>query len=100
MNISSFSKLVGAGVIAATLAVVPFSTQVQAQDTAPGTGTYTAPNTNTDAGYTEDDDMDWGWLGLLGLAGLAGLAGRKRNEPARYADPDPDVRVRAGSDYR
>jgi MYXO-CTERM domain-containing protein len=28
---------------------------------------------------TEDDNFDWGWLGLLGLLGLAGLAGKKNN---------------------
>jgi MYXO-CTERM domain-containing protein len=28
---------------------------------------------------TQDDDSDWGWIGLLGLAGLAGLAGRRRD---------------------
>ena len=26
----------------------------------------------------EDDDTDWGWLGLLGLLGLAGLIPKKR----------------------
>lgn len=26
----------------------------------------------------DDDDMDWGWVGLLGLAGLIGL--RRRHE--------------------
>jgi MYXO-CTERM domain-containing protein len=28
----------------------------------------------------EDDDQDWGWLGLLGLAGLLGLMPRKKKE--------------------
>ncbi|WP_054024968.1 WGxxGxxG family protein [Bacillus sp. FJAT-28004] len=27
---------------------------------------------------TDDNDMDWGWLGLLGLAGLIGLKSRDR----------------------
>lgn len=26
----------------------------------------------------DDNDMDWGWLGLLGLAGLFGLRSRDR----------------------
>ncbi len=29
---------------------------------------------------TDDNDMDWGWLGLIGLAGLAGL---RRKNPER-----------------
>lgn len=39
-----------------------------------GDGTYVAE--------TEDDGMDFGWIGLLGLAGLLGL---KKREPA-YRD--------------
>jgi MYXO-CTERM domain-containing protein len=27
----------------------------------------------------DDDDSNWGWLGLLGLIGLAGLLGRDRS---------------------
>ena len=45
---------------------------VQAQ-----TDTATAPTYGTEV---EDDDMDFGWLGLLGLAGLMGL---RRREPVR-----------------
>jgi len=39
-------------------------------------------NTNTTGGdyrataVNDDNDFDWGWLGLLGLIGLAGLRGR------------------------
>lgn len=32
---------------------------------------------DTVAVTTEDDGLDWGWLGLLGLIGLAGLRGRQ-----------------------
>ena len=32
----------------------------------------------------DDNDFDWGWLGLLGLIGLAGLM---RREPARDRYP-------------
>lgn len=32
-------------------------------------------NDNT-ANMDDDDDMEWGWLGLLGLLGLAGLKRR------------------------
>lgn len=46
----------------------------------PGSGgTYQDPaNRST----YDDNDRDWGWLGLLGLAGLAGLM-RRREEPVR-----------------
>ena len=33
----------------------------------------------------EDDDMDWGWVGLLGLAGLLGL--RRRDHHVHHTDP-------------
>ncbi len=42
-----------------------------------GTGTYGTNSYNALA--TDDDNMDWGWLGLLGLLGLAGLRGRNRD---------------------
>lgn len=35
---------------------------------------------NTNAA-TNDNDIDWGWLGLIGLAGLAGL---RRRTPERH----------------
>jgi MYXO-CTERM domain-containing protein len=50
---------------------------VQAQDDA---ATTAAPTYGTE---TEDDDMDFGWLGLLGLAGLMGL---RRREPVHTRD--------------
>jgi MYXO-CTERM domain-containing protein len=47
----------------------------------------------------DDDDYDWGWLGLLGLLGLAGLI--RRNEPAvvvRNRTEPETTRVRTGRD--
>jgi len=35
-------------------------------------------NNRVRAAATDDNGMDWGWLGLLGLIGLAGLGGRNR----------------------
>ncbi|MBD1805801.1 WGxxGxxG-CTERM domain-containing protein [Microcoleus sp. FACHB-SPT15] len=103
MKTSKLSKLVGAGVIAASLAVVPLSIPAQAQDNAPDTSTE--QNSGVDAvgpiaDGTERDNNDWGWLGLLGLTGLAGLAGKKRKETVHHVDSNPDVVVRPGSDYR
>jgi LPXTG-motif cell wall-anchored protein len=104
MKINRVSKFVGAGVLAASLAVAPL-TIAQAQNTAPDT-TTTQQNSNTDAtgpidSNTErDDNNDLGWFGLLGLIGLAGLAGKKRKQPVQHVSSEPDVRVRSTSDYR
>ncbi|ARV61790.1 hypothetical protein BZZ01_27020 [Nostocales cyanobacterium HT-58-2] len=82
-----FTKLVGTGVIAASMAL-PFTLPASAQTT-PAPGTTAAPGTTTDTRTYNDNNFDWGWLGLLGLIGLAGLAGRKRpDEPTRYRDPN------------
>ncbi len=101
MNISSVSKLISAGALAASLAVVPLAVpaQAQTQDTAPDTtssqrtGDVDSTNTN--------DDFNWGWLGLLGLAGFGGLA-RKNHRETVHTHPinNPDLGVRSGSDYR
>lgn len=64
----------GALAVALALGVaMPVSAQ---QDTA------TAPDRTV---VTEDDDTDWGWLGLLGLLGLAGL---KRRDHTTTHDPN------------
>lgn len=101
MKHSNFSKIVGAGVLTLSMAILPLTLPVSAQES-PGTGTTeTAPSTTgdnmqsqgTESVETGDRDFDWGWLGLIGLAGLAGLA-RKREEPTRYRDPaDPANRI-------
>ncbi|MEW6494075.1 MAG: WGxxGxxG family protein [Cyanobacteriota bacterium] len=98
MKQSNLSKLFSASVIAASLSIVPLTFSAQAQDTAPGT--YVEPNgeVETVAVY-EENDFDWGWLGLLGLIGLAGLMPKKRREPVHHIN-EPDVVVRPGSDYR
>jgi MYXO-CTERM domain-containing protein len=91
MKISNVSKLIGAGVIAASVAVVPFTPPASAQtDTGTGTDTTTtttAPSAQVD-NTADDNDTDWGWLGLLGLGGLAGLLGRKRHEEVHYRSAD------------
>lgn len=92
MKNSKLSKLIGAGILATSLAVLPLTLPASAQTTSPSDSTTTdttttAPNqgVNNEQG---DRDFDWGWLGLIGLAGLAGLAGNKRREPVAYREPD------------
>jgi MYXO-CTERM domain-containing protein len=83
MDTPKLSKLVAAGLLGASLSFLPSTFSASAQ-TQPDT---TVPRQETPINDDiNDNDSDWGWLGLLGLIGLAGLA-RKRQEPARYRDP-------------
>jgi len=68
----SIPKLIGAGIVSLSLALMPLTLPVSAQDAA-------EPGINT-AETQGDRDFDWGWLGLLGLLGLAGLRGGQRHE--------------------
>jgi MYXO-CTERM domain-containing protein len=46
-----------------------------------GLGTNNGSSLNANnyrAKATDDNDFDWGWLGLLGLGGLLGLRSRDR----------------------
>jgi MYXO-CTERM domain-containing protein len=66
-----------------TLTVMLFGLDVNAQSNQEDNHSITemAQNNNvTDnvAGTDDDNDMEWGWLGLLGLLGLAGL--RRRDD--------------------
>ncbi|MEG4274102.1 MULTISPECIES: WGxxGxxG family protein [unclassified Microcoleus] len=103
MKRSDLSKAIGAGIIAAGLAIAPAHLPASAQtDTTGGTNNTTTTTTpRSDVYNAENDrDFDWGWLGLLGLSGLLGLIPRKREENVRYttttSDRDPAVRT----DYR
>ncbi|MEG4170382.1 MULTISPECIES: WGxxGxxG family protein [unclassified Microcoleus] len=103
MKRSDLSKAIGAGIIAAGLALAPAHLPASAQtDTTGGTNSTTTTTTpRSDVYNAENDrDFDWGWLGLLGLSGLLGLIPKKREENVRYttttADRDPAVRT----DYR
>lgn len=102
MKRSDLSKAIGAGIIAAGLAIVPANLPASAQtNTTPGTNSTTTTTTPRSDVYRAegDNDFDWGWLGLLGLSGLLGLMPRKRTETVNYTtktgDRDPAVR----SDY-
>jgi len=103
MKGSDLSKAIGAGIIAAGLALAPAHLPASAQtDTTGGTtnGTNSTTTTTGSDVASADNDIDWGWLGLLGLSGLLGLIPRKREENVRHTtttgDRDPAVRT----DYR
>jgi|SRR4028118_2385291 hypothetical protein len=99
MKRSDLSKAIGAGIIAAGLALAPAHLPASAQtDTTGGTNNTTTTTTGSDVATADADrDFDWGWLGLLGLSGLLGLIPRKREENVRYTtttgDRDPAVRT-------
>lgn len=99
MKRSDLSKVVGAGVLSVSLALVPLTLPSYAQ-TSPGSGagttsptgdTTTQQSTESEQG---DRDFDWGWLGLLGLGGLAGLARKKQETHVAYREPDEVGRTR------
>jgi len=108
MKRSDLSKAIGAGIIAAGLALAPAHLPASAQtDTTGGTTggtnsttTTTTPGSDVASADADRRDTDWGWLGLLGLSGLLGLIPRKREENVRHTtttgDRDPAVRT----DYR
>lgn len=100
MKISSFSKFVGAGVIAASLAVLPFTLPGQAQNDATTTNTQQNGETVKYNPNHTNGDNDLGWIGLLGLAGLAGLLPKKRQETVYHTESNPNVGVRSDSDYQ
>ena len=90
MKLSTIYKMSGTGLLALSLAILPFTTSSKAQiDPEPGI-----------AVVEEDDGFDWGWLGLLGLLGLAGLAGKNKQthyetttttEPRTGTEPFPEA---------
>ncbi|MBP3962842.1 WGxxGxxG-CTERM domain-containing protein [Paenibacillus sp. DLE-14] len=77
--------MMGAGILSAAGNMTSPSTQSnQSYDNRSiNTNSYNA--TSTAAGnyranaVNDDNDMDWGWLGLLGLIGLAGLRSRNHD---------------------
>ena len=107
MKRSDLSKAIGAGIIAAGLAIAPAHLPASAQtDTTGGTTSGTNSTTTTTTPRSDvynaetDRDFDWGWLGLLGLSGLLGLIPRKREENVRYTTTTSDREPAVRSDYR
>ena len=69
------------GLLLAGLAVLPLTAQSASPSPSTGDmsrGTPTDMSMARTTDMSDDDDFNFGWLGLLGLAGLAGL-GRKKH---------------------
>jgi MYXO-CTERM domain-containing protein len=75
----SLFKTLGVSLFLLGTTITPLTLPVSAQ--------VNQPNEPGIVYENEDDDFDWGWLGLLGLLGLAGLAKKNRQEPTAYRDP-------------
>jgi hypothetical protein len=90
---SKLTKIAGASVIAASLALMPLSLPVSAQNADPNAPTIiqTSPESNglirdtTPFQENRNDNNNWGWLGLLGLIGLANLF--RKPKTVAYSDP-------------
>lgn len=89
MKHSNFSKVIGSGVLIASLSLLPLgpvSAQTGTTDStqaAPG-DTAVYDNGNIDKGQRS---FDWGWVGLLGLIGLAGRLAKQRPAETHYSEP-------------
>ena len=59
--------------LAFTFTVICSTDVAYAADT---TGDNNNENATADIANDDDDDMEWGWIGLLGLAGLMGMKRR------------------------
>jgi LPXTG-motif cell wall-anchored protein len=70
---SNLPKVLGASILSLSMVVLPLTLSASAQ--------VNTPSAEPEGVYENDDNnSDWGWLGLLGLIGLAGLGGKKRHE--------------------
>lgn len=102
MKPSQASNFLGAGIIAASLLLVPLNIPAQAQTNKGTTSTQQDSNVNQTGSidnHTERDHNNWGWLGLLGLTGLAGLA-RNSRPTIHTVSNDPNIGARPGNDLR
>jgi hypothetical protein len=99
MKLSPLYKLSSTGLLAIALTLIPFQ--------APGQAQTETPADSVEVVTPENDNFDWGWLGLLGLIGLAGLTGKNKHRDshthpeAENIQPFPETRSSRGdSQYR
>jgi MYXO-CTERM domain-containing protein len=90
MKKSQSLGLIGAGILATTVAFVPMTSPASAQ-----TSTTTAPNTTTTQRTYDNtaNNDDRGLWGLAGLAGLFGLLGKRREDETRRTTMGEDATV-------
>jgi hypothetical protein len=90
MKKSQSIRLIGAGILATSVALLPMTAPASAQ-----TSTTTTPNTTTTQRTydTTTNNDDRGLWGLAGLAGLLGLLGGKRRDDEHRRTMDDDATV-------
>ncbi|BAZ09023.1 hypothetical protein NIES4071_08290 [Calothrix sp. NIES-4071] len=76
MKYSKLPQIIGASILSLSIIVAPLTQPASAQVIVEREGIY------------EDNDFNWGWLGLIGLVGLAGLAGKKQETTTAYQEPN------------
>lgn len=103
MRRSEAFKVLRAGALGLTLAALMSAAPVEAQNSnnnnSAGAATTNRADDNRNDNRndnrrvaSDDDDRDWGWLGLLGLAGLLGLMPKKRVPVVVTETRERDVR--------
>ena len=83
MKLTVWKRIVMAGVLSVSMAMLPLISPLDAQQ--PGTPPTTTERRTVDT----ENDFPWGLLGLLGLLGLVGL---RRQPAARVTVNDPTSR--------
>lgn len=104
MTSFNLSKVVGAGVLVASLATLPLAMPASAQNGTLRDSTQAAPGDKAIYETGEIDrgkrTFDWGWIGLLGLVGLAGRLAKHREETVVYRDSQEMNHLRTTERYR
>lgn len=90
MKIAHSKKIIGAGILALSLATLPATLPAAAQNNSTVQNNSNRPALDTTPFQeTKDDFNNFGWLGALGLIGLANLF-RKPKRRTTYVDTPTD----------
>ena len=91
-------RLVASIAVLSFLSVPALSQTDQAAPDQSTTGQATTGQTTDTAATTnrnDDNETDWGWIGIIGLAGLAGLM-RRRDPVSTRTNPTGSDSIRSG----